>query len=59
MANRIDPVCGKELTYMNTSGRTEYLGEMYQFCCLRCRDFFEKAPGRYAAQLRRYEHRIS
>jgi YHS domain-containing protein len=55
MANRFDPVCGVELTYMNTSGRTEYLGEMYQFCSLRCRDLFEKAPGRWAAALRHRE----
>jgi YHS domain-containing protein len=58
MANRIDPVCGVELTYMNTSGRTEYQGEMYQFCSLRCRDFFDKSPRRYAARLRERERSL-
>ena len=52
MGNSNDPVCGIELTYMNRSARTEYLGEPYYFCSLRCRDIFDKFPARFAAELR-------
>lgn len=42
-----DPVCGMLLTPSLGSPRADYLGNTYYFCGDRCRDHFERDPGRY------------
>ncbi len=42
-----DPVCGMEVIPEKAAGHTEWRGDTYYFCSLRCREKFTAAPETY------------
>lgn len=44
----IDPICGMTVDLKNSKYSSSYESKTYFFCCLRCKDTFEKAPATYA-----------
>ncbi len=49
---RKDPVCGMDVdeSRAKAAGRTsEFRGEIYYFCSDKCKEDFDKAPGKYAS----------
>ena len=44
----IDPICGMTVDMKSSKYSSSYDSKMYFFCCLRCKDTFEKAPAQYA-----------
>lgn len=44
----IDPICGMTVDLKNSKYSSSYESKTYFFCCLRCKDTFEKAPAQYA-----------
>jgi xanthine dehydrogenase accessory factor len=44
----IDPICGMTVDMKSSKYSSSYDSKMYFFCCLRCKDTFEKAPAKYA-----------
>ncbi len=43
----IDPVCGMSVARANARYTAEFQNEMFYFCCLRCKESFEKSPASY------------
>jgi YHS domain-containing protein len=41
------PVSGEEIGEPGRAQVAEYKGETYYFCCIRCKEDFEKDPERY------------
>lgn len=44
----IDPICGMTVDMKSSKYSSSYDSKMYFFCCLRCKETFEKAPVQYA-----------
>jgi xanthine dehydrogenase accessory factor len=44
----IDPICGMTVDMKSSKYSSTYDSKMYFFCCLRCKETFEKAPAQYA-----------
>lgn len=44
----IDPICGMTVDMKSSKYSSSYDSKMYFFCCLRCKETFEKAPAQYA-----------
>ena len=42
-----DPVCGMTVDPKNAAAAAVHGGRTYYFCSTKCRDEFEKAPGKY------------
>jgi YHS domain-containing protein len=47
---RIDPVCGMEVAPEKAAGRSTYIGAVYYFCSLACKQAFEANPTKYLMQ---------
>lgn len=47
MAKVKDPVCGMEVDEATASAKSEYQGNTYYFCCVPCKETFDKEPGKY------------
>jgi len=43
----IDPVCGMSVEVATAEFTSEYLGQMYYFCCAGCQQSFDKLPEHY------------
>jgi len=43
-----DPVCGMRVETATTPYRSEASGQTVYFCCRRCMETFDRAPGKYA-----------
>ena len=48
MAKIIDPLCGRPLTPVTTTPKSEYQGRTYYFCCDLCKQLFDREPQKYA-----------
>jgi xanthine dehydrogenase accessory factor len=46
-----DPVCGMTVEIATARHQSDWAGRSVYFCCLRCREAFERDPQRYAAAL--------
>jgi xanthine dehydrogenase accessory factor len=46
-----DPVCGMMVEIATARHQSDWAGRSVYFCCLRCREAFERDPQRYAAAL--------
>ncbi len=44
----IDPICGMTVDLKTSKYSSNYESKTYFFCCLRCKETFEKAPATYA-----------
>jgi len=44
----IDPICGMTVDMKSSKYSSSHDSKMYFFCCLRCKETFEKAPAQYA-----------
>jgi YHS domain-containing protein len=44
------PVSGEHINNLAEAQMVEYRGEKYYFCCIRCKEDFEKNPERYLAR---------
>ena len=44
---RIDPVCGMEVDPKKAAGRSTYVGAVYYFCSLACKQAFDANPTKY------------
>ena len=44
---RIDPVCGMEVDPKEAAGRSTYIGAVYYFCSLACKQAFDANPTKY------------
>ena len=42
-----DPVCGMEVDEKKAAAKSEHKGETYYFCCLACKEVFDKEPEKY------------
>ena len=42
-----DPVCGMDVETATAAGRTEYKGQTYHFCGLKCKENFDLKPEQY------------
>ena len=47
-----DPVCGMDVDRRDPGAKLEYRGRSYWFCCVGCRELFEKNPSRYLGKKR-------
>jgi YHS domain-containing protein len=43
-----DPVCGMSVEIATARYRSERAGRTTYFCCLHCKDTFDRDPARYA-----------
>jgi xanthine dehydrogenase accessory factor len=43
----IDPICGMTVDLKNSKYSSTYNSKTYFFCCIRCKQTFEKAPDQY------------
>ncbi len=43
-----DPVCGMQVDHMKAAGESDYDGQTYYFCCLFCKQKFDRNPDQYA-----------
>ena len=43
-----DPICGMTVDTISTKHKSEYAGVMYYFCCVGCKQTFEKNPEKHA-----------
>ncbi|HEY7821078.1 MAG TPA: YHS domain-containing protein, partial [Vicinamibacteria bacterium] len=43
----IDPVCGMSVATANARYKTEFQERSFYFCCLRCKETFERSPETY------------
>ena len=43
-----DPVCGIEVDPRNIAGQSAYMGRLYSFCSISCKEKFDRRPARYA-----------
>ncbi len=46
----IDPVCGMTVDEAHAAGKSEYKGETYYFCNLKCKEKFDAEPEKYLGQ---------
>jgi len=46
-----DPVCGMTVAVATARQQSDWAGRSVYFCCLRCKEAFERDPARYAAAL--------
>jgi xanthine dehydrogenase accessory factor len=46
--NAIDPICGMTVDLKTSKYSSTYDSKKYFFCCLHCKETFEKAPAQYA-----------
>jgi xanthine dehydrogenase accessory factor len=46
-----DPVCGMTVEVATARHQSDWAGRSVYFCCLRCKETFERDPTRYAAAL--------
>jgi len=46
-----DPVCGMTVEVATARQQSDWAGRSVYFCCLRCKEAFERDPTRYAAAL--------
>jgi xanthine dehydrogenase accessory factor len=46
-----DPVCGMTVEVATARHRSDWAGRSVYFCCLRCKETFDRDPTRYAAAL--------
>lgn len=44
-----DPVCGMTVEPSQAAASAEFADKTYFFCCVQCRQLFEKNPQKYAA----------
>jgi len=44
---RIDPVCGMEVDPKEAAGRSTYVGAVFYFCSLACKQAFDANPTKY------------
>jgi xanthine dehydrogenase accessory factor len=44
----VDPVCGMRVEIASARYRSEHDGRVTYFCCLRCKETFDRDPARYA-----------
>ncbi|NHV97289.1 MAG: YHS domain-containing protein [Thaumarchaeota archaeon] len=42
-----DPVCGMNVDEKKAKFKSEYRGVTYYFCCIACKDAFDKNPQKY------------
>ena len=42
-----DPVCRMEIEESKAAAKTEYKGKTYYFCCVACKEKFDKSPTMY------------
>ena len=42
-----DPVCGMKIDSATAAGRTEYNGQSYYFCGVKCKEKFDANPEQY------------
>ena len=47
---RTDPVCGMEVDREKAAGTSTYIGAVYYFCSLACKQAFEANPTKYLMQ---------
>ena len=47
---RIDPVCGMAVDPKEAAGRSTYIGAVYYFCSLACKQAFDANPTKYLMQ---------
>ncbi len=45
-----DLVCGMDVETANAAGRTEYKGQAYYFCSLKCKEKFDLSPEKFLAE---------
>ncbi len=45
-----DPLCGRLLTPVATTPKSEYQGKTYYFCCDLCKQLFDREPQKYALE---------
>ncbi len=45
-----DPVCGMMIDESTAAGQSEYQGETYYFCAIRCKERFDQNPERYVGR---------
>jgi xanthine dehydrogenase accessory factor len=50
-AEALDPVCGMAVEIATARHQSDWAGRSVYFCCLRCREAFERDPQRYAPAL--------
>lgn len=43
-----DPICGMTVDVATAKYTASHAGKMYYFCCLRCKETFERTPAQYA-----------
>jgi xanthine dehydrogenase accessory factor len=46
-AEAVDPICGMTVTIATARYRSDAAGRTTYFCCLGCKETFERDPGRY------------
>ena len=49
-AGAVDPICQMTVNPADSRYFTTHQGDTYHFCCLRCKEEFDKEPARYAGQ---------
>jgi|GEM_PF-530237 len=42
-----DPVCGMQVEESKAAAKSEYEGKTYYFCCIACKEKFDKSPKMY------------
>ena len=42
-----DPVCGMEVEEQNAAATSQYNNQTYYFCCMHCKESFDKDPEKY------------
>jgi xanthine dehydrogenase accessory factor len=47
VSEAIDPICGMTVDLKTSKYSSTYDSKKYFFCCLHCKETFEKAPGQY------------
>lgn len=45
----IDPICKMDIKEEGARFTSEYQGKTYYFCCLACKQEFDKSPEEYAS----------
>ena len=45
-----DPVCGMDVEPATSAGRTEYKGQVYDFCGSKCKEKFDLHPEQYSGK---------
>ncbi len=45
-----DPVCGMQVDEKKAAATSVYQGTTYYFCAMRCKEAFEKDPGKFSGK---------